>query len=176
MNSRVMSFVVLAVLVGFVQAPMNGLGAQKTGGAPSLRAIPGITAVDSFPRGCVDCHRNDPDQGINERISILMAQWTKGVVDSTLLAQARRAAPPGVSLTGEHPLMPAALNSIPDGCLGCHRRDATNAPPFSRLMHLVHLTGGAKNRFLTTFQGECTYCHKMNPQTGAWSIPSGPEG
>jgi hypothetical protein len=42
-------------------------------------------------------------------------------------------------------------------------------------MHLVHLTGGTDNVFVSTFKGDCTHCHKLDAKTGAWSLPSSPE-
>ena len=47
--------------------------------------------------------------------------------------------------------------------------------PSSQLLHLVHLTGGTDNVFVTTFKGDCKHCHKLDAKTGAWSMPSGPE-
>jgi mono/diheme cytochrome c family protein len=57
----------------------------------------------------------------------------------------------------------------------CHGSRAVEAPPFSRLLHRVHLVGGPENLFLSMFQGECTHCHKLDPATGRWSLASGSE-
>jgi hypothetical protein len=43
------------------------------------------------------------------------------------------------------------------------------------MMHVIHLTGGEENHFLTAYQGECTSCHKLNTTTGQWTTPSAPE-
>jgi cytochrome c553 len=137
------------------------------------RAIPGITAEDRFPRACVSCHVALPD-GQDVRLSTVMTGLREGT-DSLLLANAQAAAPPGLRLTGKHPDASRALANIPTGCLTCHGRNATLAPPFNRLIHRIHLTGGEANHFLTMFGGECTHCHKLDPASGAWSIPSGPE-
>jgi hypothetical protein len=40
-----------------------------------LPQIPGVTAPDQFPRGCVDCHVNRPDLKMDVRISTIMRQW-----------------------------------------------------------------------------------------------------
>jgi cytochrome c553 len=138
-----------------------------------LAAIPGITAEDEFPAACSSCHVVLPD-GMDVRLSTLMRQW-EVEVDTSLLAKAQAAAPAGLALVGRHPDAEASLQSIPLGCLTCHGRDATLAPPFARLMHRVHLVGGEANLYLTLFRGECTYCHKLDPESGAWSIPTGPE-
>jgi len=140
---------------------------------PALPAIPGITADDHFPAACVSCHVPLPD-GLDARLSALMAQW-QVKVDSVLLAKAQAAAPAGLRLEGRHPAASESLQSIPLGCLACHGRNATQAPPFARLMHRIHLAGAEENHFLTMFGGECTYCHKLDPESGAWSIPSVPE-
>jgi len=135
--------------------------------------IPGITADDEFSGACVSCHAVLPD-GTDVRLSSLMRQW-RVEVDSMLLAKARAAASPGLLLEGRHPDAEESLKSIPLGCLTCHGSDATRAPPFNRLMHLTHLVGDEANHFLTMFRGECTYCHKLDPDSGGWSIPTGPE-
>jgi hypothetical protein len=92
------------------------------------------------------------------------------------LAKAQAAAPAGVTLKAKHPrVMPATLRNIPGACIKCHSPASKNAPSFAKMIHLIHLTGGDENDFLTEFQGECTHCHKLNEKTGAWSIPSAPE-
>jgi hypothetical protein len=141
--------------------------------APEVRAIPGITAPDSFPQGCVSCHIVLPD-GTDVRLSTLMRRLVAGA-DSAQLAKAQAAAPAGLTLKGKHPDASRALANVPAGCLTCHGETATIAPPFARLLHLIHLTGGEANHFLSMFQGQCTYCHKLDAATGAWSLPSGPE-
>lgn len=159
----------IAMLVSGMPA---GLAAQEPT-PPAPRAIPGINADDPFPMGCVSCHVVVPD-GRDVRLSTLAMQWTHGV-DSLLLAAAQAAAAPGLVLKGRHPDVSSAFADIPARCLTCHARSSTTAPPFARLLHLVHLAPGPTNVFLSTFQGECTYCHKLDKSTGAWSIPSGPE-
>jgi hypothetical protein len=140
---------------------------------PPPRAIPGITADDPFPQGCVSCHVQLPDRDV--RLSTAMGQWEKHV-DPPLLAKAQLVMPEGVTLTGKHPPVEKALENIPAGCMTCHGRGAKKAPYFGRLLHVIHLTGAGNNHFMTEFQGECTYCHKLDPATGTWSIPSGKEG
>ena len=138
---------------------------------PPPRAIPGINADDPYAGACVSCHVVLPD-GMDVRLSTLVGRWTEGA-DSALVTIAQAAAPAGVVLTGKHPTVTA--RDIPGGCLVCHGRASTKAPPFARMLHRIHLGGGDQSIFLTMFQGECTYCHKLDPTTGAWSIPSGPE-
>lgn len=149
-------------------------GQAGPGAPPGIRMIPAITADDKFPGACVDCHVNRPDLTIDGRLSTAMDGWT-AEVNEKLLATARAAAAHGEALSGKHPDAKHALDNIPGDCLQCHARNSEAAPPFSRLLHQIHLTGGEENHFLTMFQGECTHCHKLNRETGQWSVPSGPE-
>jgi len=152
--------------------------AQPPAGAPPMppaRKIPGITAPDTHPGACVDCHIVYKEMNFDARFSTLAKGWTTQVPPA-LLAHAKGAAPAGLTITGRHPAIPAAgFRNIPDSCLACHGKASKVAPPFNRMLHEVHLSGGDGNHFLTLFQGECTLCHKLNTKTGAWTIPSGPE-
>lgn len=162
--------------------PMPGAAQPQRGqagppGLPPARQVPGITAADTFPGACVDCHLNYTEMNLDTRFSTLMKRWNKGV-EPALLARAQASAANGVTLEGRHPAVDDVARDIPRACLACHANDATNpgkAPPFGRLMHSVHLSGGEKSPFMTIFQGECTHCHKLNPATGEWSLPSGAE-
>jgi hypothetical protein len=141
---------------------------------PPVRMIPGITAADSTPHACVDCHINYPEMKLDARFSTQMARWNERV-EPGLLAKARASAPAGMILKGKHPRTTGAFNNIPAQCLVCHGKDSRRAPPFARMLHMIHLTGGDENHFLTIYQGECTHCHKLDPSTGRWSIPSAAE-
>jgi cytochrome c553 len=151
----------------------HGVALAQEAPLPAPRSIPGINAPDPFPQACVSCHVVLPD-GRDVRLSTLVRRWQTGV-DSAMLAIAQSAAPAGLTLSGRHPDVPQALSDIPAGCLICHGRSATQAPPFSRLLHRIHLASGETGLFLSMFQGECTFCHKLDKTSGAWSIPSGPE-
>lgn len=152
--------------------------AQPPAGAPPMppaRKIPGITAPDTHPGACVDCHIVYKEMKLDARFSTLVKGWATEVPPA-LLAHAKGAAPAGLMIKGKHPVVPAAgFKNIPGSCLACHGTTSKIAPPFNRLIHEVHLSGGDKNHFLTLFQGECTLCHKLDAKTGAWAIPSGPE-
>ncbi|HEX5042895.1 MAG TPA: hypothetical protein VFV75_08315 [Candidatus Polarisedimenticolaceae bacterium] len=151
---------------------------QGTPGAPSppppARKIPGITATDAYPHGCVDCHINYVDEQRDTRFKTLLASWSERA-DPALLAKAQATMPTGAALKGKHPAVGTALQSVPAKCLPCHSKTSKTAPPFAPLMHAIHLGGGADNPFLTVFQGECTHCHKLNAKTGLWSVPSAAE-
>ena len=137
--------------------------------APSL-----ASAADPFPMGCVSCHTVDKTNGADHRLSVALTQWTLGKIDADLLAKSEASAAEGVTLKGKHPSAEDSLDDSPNACLDCHDAGSKKAPPFGRLLHLVHLTG-ADNEFVSRFEGDCTHCHKLDAKTGAWSMPSGPE-
>lgn len=165
----------LAVLFVATLAPRaDELPPGAAAAPPPARSVPGITAVDTNPDGCASCHRNTPEVPRDVRLSTALKRWADSV-DATLLAKATLATPSGATLKGKHPPATESLNDIPAACIKCHKSRSRTAPQFSRLMHVLHLTGGNDNHFMTVFQGECTHCHKVNLGTGEWSIPSGPE-
>jgi nitrate/TMAO reductase-like tetraheme cytochrome c subunit len=110
------------------------------------RAIPGITAKDTFPAGCVDCHVKE------RRVSVLLKAPT---------------------MKKKHP--PVVTKGIPASCMKCHSATSKIIPPFAPLMHRLHLGKGDASQFVIQFGGECTHCHKLNKTTGAWSVPAGAE-
>lgn len=138
------------------------------------RDIPGITTDDMFPSGCVGCHLNFTDRNMDTRISTSLANWAEKV-EPKLLEKAQAATPKESVLTGKHPPASASLADIPKACIACHNNMRQNAPAFSQMVHLIHLVGGQDNHYLTLFQGECTHCHKFDPNTGKWFTPSGSE-
>lgn len=141
---------------------------------PKLPEINGITAEDKFPRACVDCHRNYPERKMDARLSVILKTWTKEV-EPKFLEKAQAAMPAGTKLSGKHPNVEGLVKTIPDDCLMCHWRGSEKAPSFSKLLHSIHLVGGKDNHFLTMMGGQCTYCHKLDQNAGAWKIGSGTE-
>jgi hypothetical protein len=163
--------VILAFAVALTAAAASQTPAALQGAA--VRQIPGLTAKDAFPNGCVDCHI-DGKNG-NLRMSALMAAWTKAV-PAPLADKARASSVTASRIKGKHPPMANVKANIPQTCLaGCHKKGSTIAPPFAQLMHTVHLAGGSQNRYLTAYQGECMHCHKLDQKTGTWKMPTGPE-
>jgi hypothetical protein len=165
------AFVVLGVAVA-------DMSAQEAKGAPPdmppARKIPGITVDDPMPNGCVSCHLNYPELKVDARFTTLMKAWSEGTIEPKLLAKAKAAGPEGLTIKGKHPPTAFAVKDVPKACLTCHAKTSKVAPPFARMIHLIHLTGGEENVFLRAFQGECTMCHKLDQKTGAWSLRSGP--
>jgi cytochrome c553 len=145
--------------------------------AATLVALPttALAAVDPYPNGCVSCHVLDKAKGVDERLSVALAAWTAGKIEPGLLAKSKAAAPTGLTLKGKHPASEDSLEDIPGACLDCHDAGSKKAPSFVRLLHLVHLAGGVNNSYVTTFKSDCMHCHKLNTQTGEWSMPSAPE-
>jgi len=151
--------------------------ATTTFAIPLLAATPApktaaMLVKDPFPNGCVDCHSNKKDMPVP--LSTGLKEWTTKV-DRALLAKSQAAAPKGMSLKGKHPNVTAMVKEIPSGCLKCHAKDSKMAPPFATLMHAIHFSGVEANRFVTTFNGECTVCHKLNTTSGQWSLANGAE-
>ena len=110
----------------------------------------GNTAVDPYPKGCVSCHVLDKSKGKDERLSVALEQWTAGKIEPGLLAKSKASAPAGLTLKGKHPAADDSLEDIPGACLDCHDTGSKKAPPFSRLLHLVHLVGGTNNAYVAT--------------------------
>ena len=142
--------------------------------ASALLPLAARAATDAYPDGCVSCHVLDKAKAQDHRMSTMLKAWSAGKIDADLLAKSKASMPAGVAFKGKHPAAEDSLEDIPAACLDCHGSDSKKAPPFSRLMHLVHLTG-PKNEFVTAFKGDCTTCHKLDAKTGEWSLPSGPE-
>jgi len=164
-------FVAIMFLVPAVKIQAGG---GKGPPLPPARQVPGITAEDQFPNGCVDCHIIQPGINLDVRLSSVMRPW-KEQVDQKTLAKAQASSPKGMVLKGKHPAVDYAFKDIPAACLKCHGKTSKQAPPFSEMLHAFHLTGGGENPFMTLFQAECTHCHKLNLTTGALMMPSAPE-
>jgi len=170
--SRFIFLATLLILVGYIPVETQAEGEPKT--VLQLPQIPGITALDQFPRGCVDCHVNRPDLQMDVRLSTAMQQW-QDKVPPAFLTKVRHFTPVGIVLEGKHPMFRAEVADIPQACLRCHAKTSKSAPPFAPLLHGLHLVGGEKNHFLSMFQGSCTHCHKFDMATGLWALGSGTE-
>ncbi|HOY68100.1 MAG TPA: hypothetical protein PLP29_14520 [Candidatus Ozemobacteraceae bacterium] len=162
----------LAATIVFGIICLNTLFAADTASAPAFPQIPGVTAPDQRPNACVDCHREYPDTKADYRLTTVLKHW-ETAVDPKYFAKGKAAAPAGVPLTGKHPDVREGVKTIPTDCLQCHRSDSTTVPPFSRLLHLIHLENSRENHFLANYGGQCTHCHKLDPETGHWGLGSG---
>ena len=175
MYMRYLKFALLGVAFGMIIiSALNQVNATEPEAPPPPRDIPGITTGDVFPSGCVSCHLNFADKNMDTRISTLLIGWQENV-NPKLLEKAQAASAEGLVLLGKHPATTESLSDIPLACIECHNSMSQRAPFFGQMIHLIHLTGGQDNNYMTLFQGECTYCHKLNRNTGYWFIPSGGE-
>ncbi|MEQ1731078.1 MAG: hypothetical protein ABL982_22140 [Vicinamibacterales bacterium] len=165
--------IVLTAAVLLVSSLVPAAAGQAASPSPAVRQIPGLTAKDAYPNGCVDCHIVSKDA--DGRIGALMATWTSAV-PAALTEKARASSVDASKIKGKHPAVANVKANIPQTCIAaCHKPGSTTAPPFARLMHVIHLTGGSGNRFLTANQGECMHCHKLDQKTGTWKTASSAE-
>ena len=135
-----------AILLAMVLFPLHLLHGEESGNPgvmtlPPARSIPGLTAEDPFPRGCVDCHINMPERNQDERLSTLMSRWNENM-EPELLEMAQAVVPVGIVLKGIHPKETSSLTDIPAACLNCHDKIPKKAPSLVPLLHAIHLTGG----------------------------------
>jgi len=161
-------------LVPLIGAEEPAEPAEGHGPQPPVRKIPGITAPDQFPMGCVDCHVYYPEMNLDARVSTLMNGWGQAN-SSNFMSRMKALAPKGVEFKGRHPDVPRSFGDIPAACIKCHAKPSMHAPSFGQMMHVIHLEGVKDGHFLSIFQGECTHCHKLEKNTGTSHVPSGPE-
>lgn len=174
MTKRLLLFIIILSCSFMIFMAQGQEEEQSAPAPPPARMIPAITAEDSYPNACVDCHINYVEMNLDTRFSTLLKNWSEKV-EPKILAQAQASAPEGMTLKGKHPKATSSLKNIPAGCLKCHGSESKSAPPLSKMLHIMHYAGGEQNPYLTFFQGECTHCHKPDLSTGQWIIPSGPE-
>lgn len=152
--------------------------------------IPGITAADSTPRGCVDCHRPPSASSDDTRLSTRIINWSQAGASDEMMTAAR-AAWPSSRLTGQHPYgsemlslpnctscHPGRTPEQPTTCLFCH--DETTERPLGPLVHTIHYSlnpevSGTAPEFLTVYGGFCTLCHAHEETTGHMRLKRGAE-
>jgi mono/diheme cytochrome c family protein len=152
---------------------------------PVPESIPGITAADPAPNGCVDCHTSDKAGEKLAKITVLLDEWNKNGAPAQVKAAAQLALKSvggdPTKITGKHPVAGAPYKgqNIPGEpgkvCLLCHKAGAvgvSNAPPLDALLYLLKygdfdgkdkfVTPAKKNEFVTKFGGWCTACHALD--------------
>lgn len=132
---------VLCLVIGL--AVFGGIGAL------SAQELPGITSKDSYPNGCVDCHKDQRD-GKDFRVIGELA-----------------------NVSG-HPKVEKIVKTVPKDCFICHKTGG-KAPEFNLVMHRVHFEKPAANAFVTAFKGACLTCHALDQGTGVISVKIGPK-
>ncbi len=142
-----------------------------------LPIIPGVTATDTHPNGCIDCHRNIPNVA-DYSLSHAISEWAAKGTPKEIMDRAKSAWPKA-NLSGKHPNVVGMIKSkgIPASCFVCHDSDNSDKPLY-RVLHTIHYTGGADNHFITKYNGSCTNCHNINlknPPTGTMEVKEGKE-
>ena len=109
--------------------------AAASGTAPFL---PGITAKDEYPLGCVDCHKNE---GRDRTVA-------------SVLGKAK-----------DHPNVAKLVKTVPTDCTMCHKA-GTKVPELNLVIHTVHFRELATNPFVTSYGGVCLTCHAYSVTGG----------
>ena len=141
---RIKSTIVLLSVVMIAMVMATSLNAAPA--AP----IPGLTAADEHPKGCVDCHQN-LGAGKDYRITTGLA-GIKGV---------------------KHPDISKMVKNVPTDCFMCHKT-GSKTPALSIVLHKAHFADPASNPFVTFYQGACLNCHKLTPATGVIGLKAAP--
>lgn len=120
-------------------------------GAPaaSVPFLPGLTSVDDHPRGCVDCHI-DAGEGRDYRLNRT------------------------VNAIKNHPSITNAFRNanIPDSCIMCHK-EGSKLGSLGKNLHRAHYANLLKSPFVSSYQGSCLNCHRLDLSTGAMALKSG---
>lgn len=117
-------------------------------GQDNTPVLPGITAPDEHPRGCVDCHVN-AGAGNDHRMNVELA---KG---------------------GKHPNIDAIVKTVPTDCTMCHKAGA--AGPLQLVAHKLHYREPDDNVFVNNYGGACLQCHSLDANSGNMTMKSGPK-
>jgi hypothetical protein len=110
--------------------------------AAAAPALPGITAADTYAKGCVDCHKKE------------------GSNDYSL--------PTGLKNL-KHADITKVVKNVPTDCGLCHKATAKAGALADRL-HAAHYADAATNVFVTVYGGSCLNCHKLDVASGAMSV------
>jgi hypothetical protein len=115
---------------------------------PSAAELPGLTAADKLPKGCVDCHSNQ-GEGKDYRLNVSLKQ-VKG-----------------------HPDIASIVKTVPTDCAMCHKEGTPKA--LSTALHKSHYEKLAESSFVKFYSGECLNCHTLNTTTFQMKVKSGPK-
>ena len=110
--------------------------------------LPGVNVKDDYPKGCVDCHR-DEGGGHQKRLNESLAEQG-------------------------HVNIEAIVKQIPKDCAMCHRAGVA-AGSIQLISHKTHYQNAEENHFVTEYQGACLNCHTLNSDTGDMGMKSGPK-
>lgn len=125
-----------------------GLQAATTEAQKPAPGLPGVTAKDPFPEGCVSCHVKLPD-GRDMRLNAALK-----------------------AVEG-HPSVTAMVKSAPADCKKCHTK--ASGMGLELVLHKAHYGKGEKSHFVQEFGGSCLACHALDVKTGKMTVKSGPK-
>jgi hypothetical protein len=137
--------IILSALGAFALVAVVTILTAASAAAPVL---PGITAKDELPNGCVDCHQN-AGAGKDYRLNVGIPANLKG-----------------------HPDISKLVKTVPNDCAMCHK-EGQKAGALNLVLHTVHYAKPAENPFVTAYQGACLNCHALGA-TGAITVKSAP--
>ena len=103
----------------------------------------GINTKDSYPNGCVDCHRATGGK----------------VIDM-------------VKKVANHPNVAPISKVVPKDCLMCHKAGGA-AAALSQITHKQHYKNPKANDFIAKYGGSCLSCHSLNLSTGKMTGKNG---
>lgn len=107
-------------------------------------------AEDVYPDGCVSCHvGTESGDHSAMRLDKLLASIGHGRGGARTL-------------------------EIPNGCARCHAPDDEGtATSLGKIVHVIHFRDPGENPFLSKNGGDCSSCHRMDPETWEVTAKSG---
>ncbi|HUV08504.1 MAG TPA: hypothetical protein VMX75_12290 [Spirochaetia bacterium] len=131
------------ILYVFVVLVLILTGSQLLMAQSNAPLLLGINAKDTFPNGCVDCHK---------------AAGSK-VIDL-------------VKKVSGHPDVAPIVKVVPKDCLMCHKQGGASVA-FDLISHKSHYQNPKGNTFIANYQGSCLSCHSLDLASGKMSWKNG---
>ncbi len=164
---------VVGILVGIVVVGGVSFMIVTQPKFPVPDKIPGVTAADPAPRGCVDCHTKDKADDPLAKLSVLMDAYNKRGAPASVKAAAqvaiKAAGGDPAKITGKHPTGGAMFKGqdLPKACLQCHSGDGKSIPRLDAMLYLLKYADFKDGKFVTPattdfvkkLGGWCTACH-----------------
>jgi hypothetical protein len=135
--------------IALVCAGSLALGLQDTTKPQDRTAkVPGVTAKDPFPQGCVSCHVKLPD-GRDVRLNN------------------------AIKLVKGHPDIAKIVAVVPTDCKKCHF--AGGEKGLEKILHKMHYGKQEKSIYVQEFGEGCLNCHTVALKTGKMTVKSAPK-
>ena len=112
--------------------------------------LPGLVSADPFPKGCVDCHKLQPDGKSDFRLNV------------------------GLKAVSGHPDVTSIVKNVPTDCAMCHKA-GTKANELNIRVHEAHYGAKGDTTFVKSYGGECLNCHVLNTTTFEMKVKSAPK-